>query len=678
MRRSSTRLPSLGILLVAVLALVGCRRDIEAESRAERETNATKVTADSTDDASAAIVDEDFRFRLAPPGPGWKLLRERDARSLSPDAIAGALHDAGSYGVVIIERLPQTSLEQAIELLWDDALPGLVIESEQDLEFRGLPAKRREFSAQVQGQTFYYVTTVFFRQEHLHQLMSWSSKPSDRPSRLAFHDAFEPLDGEIAVRQVKREPITHFDGVGWRIRDGRYESGLSGLRLRLPEGWRFIVGSELEQLETDAEIVVGHDLASILVAFTVERAPKPRLAALARLTQQNFLDGQSPTGEPLTLELAGQRLELRRYLMAPLEFLHGVHIGDEAVTAMMAWYPQAFAESSAELIDALLLGVETVPASERASLHEQLLGVPTRQRRFSTDRVFRAREFLDFAHQLRWSTPPGFWSVEDFDKALTHTPNTVLFATELELGVFVAIEVLQAEPDDDASNLLTDLIGGDELISRDTVVVDGLTVHRARTIDHSQDPPMNYAIAVTRRGPKLFSTAAWSVNDSPASLAAMQAALAGLDYVPALERTQLVGRLFTDTLHGYSFEIPVGFAGPPKVHNQGLSQVSAWAKGNQELVSLAIAGASDDEEWMTSFSEQILRDSVGANTSLGKPERSDGLLGGHPARQLTWSIAGTHMIAQILVREPHVYCMLYKNLSEAQRKTVQASWTMLE
>src|SRR5690606_2334388 len=169
-------------LLAVTLAIAGCRRDIEAESRAEREANATKVTADSTDDATAPIVNEDFRFRIAPPGPGWKLMREHDARSLNPDAIAGAIHTAdGTYGIVIVEPLPGTTLVQAVGFLWQEPLPGLEIESEQDLEFQGVPAKRRVFSAKIQGQTFHYVTTVLVRQDYLYQLMSWSMQSHELP-----------------------------------------------------------------------------------------------------------------------------------------------------------------------------------------------------------------------------------------------------------------------------------------------------------------------------------------------------------------------------------------------------------------------------------------------------------------------------------------------------------------
>jgi hypothetical protein len=666
-------------LLAAALALAGCRRDIEAESKAEREANATKVTADSTDDATAPIVDSDFGFRLTLPGAGWKLLRERDAASLNADAIAAAIHTVdGTCGIVMVERLPGTTLEQALELLWHEPLPDQVIESEQDLEFQGVPAKRRVFTAKVQGQTFHYVTTVFLHQDHLYQLMSWSLVGEQLQARLAFHEAFELLEGEVRGRsKAAREPLTHFDGVGWRIHDGRYESALAGLRLALPDGWRFIVGAELDQMQTDADIIVTNEHANMFVALTVERAPTGRLAALAELARQNFLDGQAPLGDPLPRQLAGQKVELRRYEQAPLGFLHGVYMGDDAITSVTAWYPHALYDNAIASIDAVLGELEALPASERASLHEQLLDTPKRQRRFHADRAFRAGEFVDFAHQLRWTMPSGMWLIESFDKALSQSSETVLSAAELELGVYLSVEAWSSEDHDPAATLAA-LIEGDELLASDTVVVDGLTLHRAQTLDHSQDPPMRLAFAITRRDDLMVSMMTSTVGDSPATRAAIQAAFDGLDFTPKLERTRVAGRTYTDLQHGFSFELPRGFEKPTLLRNEGLGQVSAWSNGNREIVSLVLTGGSDDEAWMSSFFEQVLRDVVGNTQSLGTPERSDGQLGPYPARQLTWTAGGTKLHAQVIVREPLVYCMLYGNLSDADREQVQRSWTLLE
>jgi hypothetical protein len=672
------------LLAVALLVLsssIGCKRSDAIENRAEREANAKKVTADSTEDATEPIVDEDFGFRLGLPGPGWKLLRERDASSLNPDAVAGALNSGeGAYGIVIVERLPGTSLEQAVELLWDDSLPGLAVESEEDLQFQGVPAKRRVFTAKVEGHEFRYASTVFLRQEHLYQLMSWALVDKGRGPVTAFHEAFELIEGEVRGRSSVKEPITHADGVGWRIREGRYESALSGLQVSLPEGWRYMIGAELELLASDAEIVFLRQASSTYFALTVERVSKDRLEPLAALSRRLFEEQHgAPASEPFTREIAGQEVELRRYRQAPFEYVHGVYVGDEAITQLSVWYPQGLAEGVGESLDEVFAGFAALPAKQRQALRQELLAAPPRQRNFAATRAYRAGEFLDYENRLRWTKPPGFWRLDGFDKALQHSQETVLFAQEIELGVYAALEAFDAGTSDPAATLAA-LIEGDELLSRDTVEVDGLTVHRAQVIDRRQSPPMSYDMAVTRRGERMISMIAWAADDSPERRKAMAAAIAGLDYDPNLEQTELEGGVYTDVRYGFSFRLPPGMFGSPELTDLGLGRVAAWSMGKQELVSMVITGAAntDDEQWVSSFFEQVLRDRVGAEHALGTPERSAGKLGPFTARHLSWEQGFEELAADIVVRDSVVYCLLYANLPEAKIATVRDSWALLE
>jgi hypothetical protein len=676
---TSSRLAAM-VVVLAAFTNAGCQRSVEAENREEREANAKKVTADSTVDATDPIVEENFRFRLVPPGPTWKLLREQDASRLNPDAIAAAMESDGeAFGVILVERVPGTTLEQAVALIWQDDLPDLEVSSEEDLEFQGRPAKRRVFTASRQGMPFRYVSTVFLHQDHVYQLMSWSQTTKALEPLMDFQEAFELLDGEVVGRHVVRESVSQFDGVGWRIREGRYESTLSGLRSRLPEGWRFVVGTELEQLGSDAEIVFTHDQSSIFAALVVERVAKDRRDELAALSRQGFEQNVgAPVGEPITREVAGQRVELRRYGMPPLEYLHGTYLDDKSITTLAMWYPSGFAEAAAGHIDAMLLGFEKLPDSERARLHEELIEAPTSQRRFTANRAYRAGEFLDFEHQLRWTKPPGLWQVAGFDKALDHSKDTVLFAIDVDVGVYAALEVFAS--DSTPEGTLTNLIEGDEVLSRETVEVDGLTVHRAWTIDQSASPQTNYAFSITSRDGKLIAMIAWAADDLPASRKAMEAAIAGLDYESNLEPAKLSGRVYDNVRYGVSFELPTGFDGLPQNTELGPSQAAMWAKGDQLLMTLNIAGAdtTDDEQWIASFFEQILRDRVSAEHPLGKPERSEGKLGTHTTRRLSWEQQGNKLSADIVVRGTLIYCMVYMGLSDAQQETVRTSWSLLE
>jgi hypothetical protein len=679
--REMSKLASLPTLLtlLATLALPGCRRSTEQENREEQAANAKKVTADSTDDATEPIVDESYQFRLTPPGEGWKLLREHDASSINPDAIAGAISSSGpTYGIVIVERLPGTTLEQAKELVWNNELTDLVVVSEVDLEFQGVPAKRREFTGSIEGQPIRFLSTIFISQDHLYQLMSWEGGEKQAGQLLRFHEAFELLDGEVMARSSARAPIVDADGVGWRIREGRYESALSELRVRPSAGWRFVIGTELEQLGSDSEIVLLHDQRNVYVALVVERVSKDRREALAQTARQLFDTARTaPATETFKREIAGRSVEFRRYDESPLGYVHGVYVGDEAIIQLTIWYPLRLAGEAATPLDELFAGIEELPADERKQLRQTLLGSAENQPQFSKDRAYRAGVFLDYEHRLRWTKPPGFWQINSFARAAEHSKETVLRAAELDLGIYVAIEAFPSEAE--AGDALTNIIAGHELLSREVAVINGLSIYLATTVDHSSTPPTSYQIAAARRGDLMIVNTASSTDDSPAHRQAMTAAVAGLEFDVDLERTTVDDGVYHDLQHGFSFTIPAGLD-RPEVTNLGVAQVAAWTQGKQELVSIFIIGVAhtDDEEWVTSYFEQILRDRLSAQFPIGKPTRSEGKLGVHPARHLSWKQDGGSVSADIVVRGPVVHCLLYVNLSDEQIQTVQSSWSLLE
>lgn len=685
MANHARTLPALFVLLTT-LALAGCQRSAEVENRDERANNAKKVTADSTDDATEPIVDEDYRFRLALPGAGWKLLREHDASAINPDAIAGAMNSgATSYGIVIVERLPGATLEQAAALAWGVVFEDLEVESEIDLDFQGVAAKRRAFRASIEGQPFRFLSTIFIRQDHCYQLTSWESgrgadKKTGTPSveLLRFHDAFELLDGEVTGRGSARAPIVEADGVGWHIRDGRYESALSGLRVQPSAGWRFIVGAELELLGSDAEIVLFHEASNAYIALIVERVSKDRREALAQLARQTFeADRTTPATETFAREVAGRSVEFRRFEESPLGYVHGVYVGDEAIIQLVTWHPVSLANEAMSSVDELFTGIEALPVAERVALRDALLRSAASQHRFGKDRVYRAGEFLDYEHRLRWTKPPGFWHVDSFSAAAEHSQETVLTASEVDLGVYVAIEAFPSEAD--ASDTVTNMVEGNELLSREVSVVGGLSIDRATSIDHSRSPPMLYEIAATRRGDLLIASTAWSSDDSPAHRQALERAVAGLEYDVDVERTKVVDGVYHDVQHGFSFEIPAGLD-RPEITNLGVAQVATWSKGKQELVVLFLSEAAhtDDEAWITSFFEQILRDRMSAELPSGKPTRSEAKLGDHTARHLRWEQDRGSVSADIVVRGSVVYSLIYANLSDQQIATVQTSWSLLE
>lgn len=668
---------SLGAALVWVALVAGCKQSAEADNKAEREANARRVTADSEYDATEPIVDEDFGFRIDPPGPDWKLMQEGDISQLNPDANAGAMSADGTFGFIIVDRLPGASLDEALALLWAEPLPGQVVESEETIEFEGVPARRRAFSAKVSGTSFHYLATVFVRSDHVYQVLSGSTEAGGWAKRQAFHDAISLVEGPVRGRQRQHAPIVDGDGVGWRIREGRYRSALSGVAVELPPGWRYVVGRELKSFNNDAEIIFAHASPEIYVALISEPARDLDVDELVAYNRELFAERvAAPTGDPIERSVAGQRVTFTVHRQDLFEFLHGLYVGSGNISQVLVWYPSSAAEAAGQALDPLLAEISALAPTERETLHEELLDDAPRQRIFATDRAYRAGSFFDYTHGIGWTKPRGFWQLDDFDKALSHSPNTVLFASELELGVYTTIEVIPAA-NSDATALVAALIEGEEVLEREVVERDGHQLHRVKTI--ARDGPLvtSYDLAVARHGEKLVALTAWSLAESPATRAAMARAVDGLELAPNLDQSRQEGDTFTDLRFGYSLRLPSKLARPPNVQDNAGARVNAWSAGDQELVTMVMVGTGE-EDWAASFFEQMLRDRVSLTQPLGAPTRGEGQLGSFPARRLTWTQGRQNMIVDIVTRDDMVYGVMYVNLPAAQVQAVRHSWSLLE
>ncbi|NVB39675.1 hypothetical protein G6O69_17665 [Pseudenhygromyxa sp. WMMC2535] len=671
--------------LVAVAALaalsvlsasVGCSK--AAESKAEAEANARRVTADSTVDATKPIVDEDFGFRLNLPGEGWKLLTEQDASQLHPDAIAGGLDGKGAFGIVIVERLPGASLEQAAALLWAEPLPDQEIESEEDVELEGVAGKRRVFTATLNGQRYRYMSSLYYRQEHLYQVVSWTLGGEGSERQAAFTDAFALLPGEVRGRRVEHAPVTAFDGVGWRVREGRFESALSGLAVEVEAPWRMLVGNELEMLSADAEIALSNDAEGSYVLLISERVPPSKAGALAAVTRENFAEGfEQAVAEPEVHTIAGQDVEFTHYRNGPIDYLHGVMTTQASITQLMCWYPSSRGEEGEAEVYAALAGIGVLPASQREQLRAELLRTPPRQRRYGDRRSYWGGRFRDFANALTWTSPDGFWQVDDFEKARALSASTVLRVQEVELGAHLMIEAFVS--DMTPAQTLDALLADKDVLTRNRATIDGVEVERARAIDRSVDPPFAYAFMLgTHRG-QVIAVSTWTVGDSPAHDAILTAGLAGLGFEGELAELKDEGRVHIDQRYGWRVEVPAGFTLKPGSEVPG-GRVEAWGQGGEELTAMVLTevASSNEKDWVSSYMEQLLRDQIGPDKMLGAPTRDEVELDGERVRHLRWKGVGGQIDADLLVRDGIVYGLLYTNLSDEEIAKIRASFAVLE
>lgn len=674
---------SLGLGLA--LAGAGCKYKpaSEEEVRREAEVNARRVTADSTADATKPVVDEDYAFRLDRPSTEWKLMAEAEAQGINPDACAGAMHEDGVFAQVIVQRLPGMTVEQAAELSWSSLTQDTQILSTTEIERDGVRGLRREFTTRVSGRPMRYLWDVYYRDEHVYDLLSWGPPNFDASRHLPIHDAFAFLPGPVRDRERARAPVEAHTGVAWHIEDRRYASVVTGLALTPPESWEALVGADLELLNAEAEIAWTHQGVAY-VQLIDRRAPGDEVEAFAAISMRDYRAGFGEALEilePVELAVAGTPTRFDHLRDATHEYLYGFRPdgNGRGTTAVLASFARGRAEELRPPTLELIATIEALPDAARAELRRELLDDRNRQRVFDGRQAFRAGQYLDFEHRISWTAPPGFWWLDSFAKARTvNSPETRLWAQERELGLYLTTEVFE-QPEQGPSETLDSWIEGFEILGRSTVKREGRTAHRALVRIEGEDGSTlaHYEIVATRD--RLIGTTVWTSFDTPAHRELAEAALAGLRYDFHESPTSFdpSTRRFLDLEYGVGLEAPKGLELEAK-QGPALGRVAGARDGRRELTFTVMPQlAARDREWLMSFVEQVFRERLNASMKLGEPERSTSTVGGLEARHLSWP--GLRRVAlDIVVRDRVGYAILYGGLSEAEIAAVQRSFHIIE
>lgn len=621
-------------LLCALLVIAPACKD-----REDPGATGTKVTPESDYDATDPIEDEAFRFRLVPPGPGWKLLRKHDIRRMLPDAVAGAVSSDGVFGGVIVEKLPGISLDKAVELV-SAVLPQAIVESDEPTTVGGLPARRIRFTAQIEGSNFRYVRVVFMRGDYLYQLMTWGMASDTQAAELEpFIAAFSLTEGEVRGEVDDRPPVREADGVTWHVRDGQFQSVVSGLTLAPTGTWRYLVGQELTQVNGEAELAMSDSVSGGYFALISERYEGGDPSGLVEIIRAGLAQNLGPPEPEATRTVAGQSVPFLRYRTdASLEFLVGVLASEGSVTQVMTWYPTAMREPALASFETLLAGIKRLSVAEREALREQLLARKGVGREAGPRSAFLGEQFRDFAHLVTWTRPRGLFDVQVGDEAHENSPNAVLMLQAPLEGVHAHIEVMEGGAD--RVSEYHESIAGDFDERRDErSEIDGVLVARSFGTNRHGEVDFRYGVvSATHQGHAVIMTA-WGPASSPAVAGSIEGVLDGLGLPQRLPETTVSGGRFTDHHYGISVEEPAGWARSdvtPAALGQG--RLTQWKQGRGELGLLTVVsqGFSDDEDWMASFAQQTMRDLVATKTPLGTPESSASTLDGQSSRRLAY------------------------------------------
>ncbi len=644
---------AVGLLLttatVGALAYYGVKRYLAL--RAERAAVDSRLTADSDYDATSDVVDEDYRFRIRWPGPGTRMMRAKDARRLSRDALAAAFDETGCYGVVIAEDVPGGELEPMADLI----IKNMGVQDRTDERrargsVAGQDAVLYGLTGAVGGGKVHYEGAVFVHQDYVYQLVTWRPAASSRDCYAWFSSAFSLLEGPVTGRAIVATPDQ--DGVGWRLRGGQWRNAPYRLGVDPPKGFRVVVGDDLASMNKRA--LVGMSSASPqahLLVFLSPSSPsdKGRLDALLREFAASVDTQVSDESIPVTI--GASKVVLKRLDSAKqpaFEFVGGELLRDDSRVELIGWYgANDRAKGRARLLSGFG-GIRLLDAAEADALGKELLQQPDPQVLIQDSSVVRGGVFRDFEFGVTLTKPAGFWEMShDWLPSPSAKPRVTAVEHGRKLTAFV--EAQRGDVDDaDAAQkeLLVRLVGGTPATKQaqprevSPMLPKG---HRAAYDIHATDGVWQYDITTASRdgrtvhlvtfGRKEDMTAA--VRDVAALSSGLELGVAGLDPV------RLEGNRLRDLRLGFEMSPPdAAWVSSPLPTAYGMKEIvdaQMWTKGAEAISVVAVhsGGDTDSEQFIVALMEQEVARRLGQGTP-GVPRRSETTLAGHPARQLTW------------------------------------------
>ena len=649
------------LLLCAALSLSACKKK-------DAEADGTKVTTESTYSAKDAIVHEGLRFELALPGPSWKTLRAEDIQQLVPDAVAGATSGKGAWGVVIAERLPGATLKDA-EAMIEENLVTAVVESREELEFVGLPARKAEFTMSVEGLKSRYVRICFLREGFLYQLLAWGPDVrTDRQTLQPFFDAFSLTPGEITGNVDNKPPVEHARGITWRVEDGVFESAVSGLRGRAPEGWRLVVGDELRLSDSEAEVMLTHEKSGAFIAVIAERSLSSAPGSLVAQLRQTHVENLGPGTPQEDRTLDGHTYPVLRHPMGALSYDIGVLEHDGAVLQLMSWFPTSLESEAAAAIAEGFAAFSVMPEKARAALASELSTAVTASelRRLTKDARYIDGEYRHFGHGLGWKAPEGLFDVRIGD-ANVQMSDAALLVVEAPLeSAFMMLELVEGGAADVSGT--HDAIAGDYRDRKDSQQTLGSISAQVSTGSYDANLPFVARVVSFPLGADGVHVTAWG-TPHPGQAETLTRLTDGI-VVSHFEKTRSQAGRFYDHQFGFSVTEPDGVRSDdphnPDFAKLGIAHFVQWKSGRRSfsITSLPTAGTAIDDTWLTRFAEQEMRDRMAKQGNLGKPESSAFQLDGAMARRIDYG--AVLIVAAVYGPSMHIIAIEGASDDEAQ------------
>ena len=680
--RGSRAVLTLGV--VSSLAGLSCKSD----NKKEREEVARRVTPDSTDDATQPIVDEDYKFQIEWPGEGWKLLREHEAKKILPDAVAVAVFGGGHFAAVIVEQATGATTTDMLDLV-THGLNGeqITVVSREPLTYLSKEAEQVVIEVTRGDIRFRHVIVGFVHQDYFFQLIAWGVANKTKVEDFApFFDKFSLLPGTIEPRTTSSAQPQDLQGLGWVLEGGYFRSAVTNVAVRPREGWRVVVGSELEEMSDEADVgLVRSDPEAYIMLLTEPVSPGASDAFLQdRRRELAETVDTMPEETPIAATFAGADLQLWRHDTGMVHLLHGVQIREGVGIQVLAWHLAGLRERALPQIHEGLASFDFLTPAQGASLRAQLSAAPDPQNSVGIGWAIRGGIYRDFNHRLQWTAPEGFWRMRGGEGARDVVDGGVLSVEGLDHGIHAAIVVGDAsEGGLEDWRTHVESSWSIEVLERTTVEEDdGRPMGRTRGRATLGGTPYDFVLGYGVRDGVGIAMTAWGPSSlTKADPDAIARVLEPLQILDDLPETTSDGR-FEDHRLGFALTPPAGFI----LHDETPEQLAPvgrlvfWKKGKSQIgvTALCVLGEGQDEDWFQSFIEQtVLQEFVGSVRS-GSTTRGETELAGRPGRQFTWKSLRERVESVFISERRTVYSVTLINIDPELAAELRRSFEVLD
>jgi hypothetical protein len=625
----------------------------------------------------AAVIDDDYRFRIDPIKGEWRLLREHEMKEIVPDALAGAVSFKGYYGVVIAESAPDVELKPFARFILDNMpLESKKVLGFEEIEFKGRTAVRFDVTGTIGDVDVHYQNTVFLNDGFAFQVLGWGPRQrvhagSFRP----FLDAFRVLEGNIKGRS-RLQPVADTQGVGWRVTEGVFESAAMRMVVEPRGNWALAVGVQLQQMNADAEVGLVHSLPDVYVTLLVERASGVDKEKFTQVTLDQWGDPDlyEDMGESMTATIAGREVKLHRFKtrgVPATELVKGAFFEGDFCVQLVGWYVKGLKDKAQKVLPEAFASIRFMSEEKAAALGRELQRGVDPENRVGPGHCLRRGIYRDFDKGFSWRKPDGYWRVLVGDEARMRNEDAVLFLEEPAAGL---VGLVITEPAGEFSvqdyhkAVATNMFGEDHAKPA-KMTLDGVEALSTEARLSVSELELAYRVVTTMHNGHAFQFLVYGVpGNMEASSAAVDALIKGVRFPRGVAKTSTKSNVFADHRLGFSLRVPDAtwrHADRTPKWIAPMASLHRWRSDDDEILALSICAVQEGQNatWFAGFIEKLLADRLGGLVESGTT-KSKSTLGGLPCDVLSAKWKGGSFDTYLLMRDRTFYALMLVHLGD--------------